>query len=167
MPELSLNPQPFTLTGRYTAERQEAVRADHKDFLWPAELDLLNDLMYKQNQAFTWTDKERGTFCSDMFPDVKLPVIPHVPFKATELIKRKIAAGVYEPSNSSYRLRWFCVLKKNSDICIVNSLEPLNRITIQHSGVLPIPEHLAEQFTGRACGVLLDLYVGYDEHHLA
>ena len=45
----------------------------------------------------------------------------------------------------------------------VHSLEPLNAITIQHSGVTPFTEQIAKQFTGRACGRILDLYVGYDE----
>ena len=30
-----------------------------------------------------------------------------------------------------------------------------------------MPEHLAEQFAGRACGAALDLYVGYDEREIA
>ena len=32
---------------------------------------------------------------------------------------------------------------------------------------MPILEHLAENFAGRACGAMLDLYVGYDERLLA
>jgi hypothetical protein len=40
-------------------------------------------------------------------------------------------------------------------------------ITIQHSGIPPIPEHLAEQFGGHACSGMLDLYVGYDERLIA
>jgi len=43
----------------------------------------------------------------------------------------------------------------------------LNKVTIQHSGVPPIPEHLAEQFAGRSCGTILDLYVGYDKQLIA
>ena len=49
----------------------------------------------------------------------------------------------------------------------VHSLEPLNKITIQHSGVVPIPEHLAEQFGGRACSGMLDLFVAFDERKVA
>ena len=46
----------------------------------------------------------------------------------------------------------------------MHHLEPLNRISIQHSGVpLPIPDHMVEQFSERACGAALDLHVGYDE----
>ena len=38
---------------------------------------------------------------------------------------------------------------------------------IQHSGVPPFTEQLAEQFAGRACGSMMDLFVGYDECALA
>ena len=69
---------------------------------------------------------------------------------------------------SSYRSRWFCVAKKEADaIRPIHSLEPLNAITIQHSGVTPFTEQIAEQFSGRACSGMLDLYIGYDEHALA
>jgi len=52
-------------------------------------------------------------------------------------------------------------------LCLVHSLEPLNAVTIQHSGVPPFTDLLAEQFAGHACGTTLDLYVGYDERTLA
>ena len=83
-------------------------------------------------------------------------------------MKRKIEAGVYEPSNASYRSRWFCVVKKDGkSLRIVHSLEPLNAVTIQHSGVPPATEELAERFSGRACGGVLDMFVGYDNRDLA
>ena len=50
---------------------------------------------------------------------------------------------------------------------IVHSLEPLNTVTIKHAGLTPTPDHLAEQFTGRACGAMLDLYIGYDKRPIA
>ena len=46
------------------------------------------------------------------------------------------------------------------------SLEPLNAITIQHLGVPPFTEQLAEHFAGQSCRGILDLYVGYDERAL-
>ena len=55
------------------------------------------------------------------------------------------------------------LMKDGIMLRIVHSLEPLNKITIKHSGVPPIPDHMAEQFAGHTCGALLDLYVGYDE----
>jgi len=60
-----------------------------------------------------------------------------------QIIQTKINAGVYERSNSSYRSRWFTVLKKGGTLLrIVHSLEPLNTVTIQHSGVPPFTEQL-------------------------
>jgi hypothetical protein len=49
----------------------------------------------------------------------------------------------------------------------VHSLEPLNAVTIVHSGLPPGTEELASKFAGRACGGMLDLYVGYDDRLLA
>jgi len=84
------------------------------------------------------------------------------------MIKRKIEARVYELFNLSYRSRWFCVIKKDGkSLRIVHSLEPLNRVTIVHSGLPPATEELAMHFAGRACSGILDLYVGYDERVLA
>jgi len=80
------------------------------------------------------------------------------------MIKKKINTGVYEPSNSSYRSQWSCVIKKDGkSLRIMHSLEPLNRVTIAHSRLPPATEELAMHFAGRACGGILDLYVGYDE----
>ena len=59
------------------------------------------------------------------------------------------------------------VKKDGTSLRLVQSLEPLNAVTIAHSGVPPITEQLIEQFTGRACGAMLDLYIGYDERALA
>ena len=182
MPVLPTHPQTFKPTGRYTQERRDAFRARHDTgFLWPKELDLVDQLMMSHEQGFAWGEDERGSFKPEYFPPVKIPVLPHTPWveknipippglydEICNIIRKKIAAGVYEPSNSSYRSRWFCVLKKDGkSLRLVHSLEPLNRVTIQHVGVPPMPEHLAEQFGGRACISTLDLYVGYDERHLA
>ena len=93
---------------------------------------------------------------------------PAIYEEVCKMIKRKIDAGVYEPSNSSYRSRWFCVLKKDrKSLRIVYSLEPLNRVTIAHSGLPPATEELAIHFAGRACSGILALYVGYNERVLA
>ena len=131
--------------------------------------------------GFAWTDSERGHFREDFFPPIDMPVIPHKPWvlrnipippgiydDVCKLMKKKIDAGVFEPSNSSYRSRWFCVAKKDGkSLRIVQSLEPLNAVTIQHSGVPPFTDQLAEKFAGRACGSMMDLFVGYDERALA
>ena len=59
------------------------------------------------------------------------------------------------------------IKKDGRNLRIVHSLEPLNEVTIAHSGIPPATETLAAQFAGRACGGMFDLYVGYDERTLA
>ena len=59
------------------------------------------------------------------------------------------------------------VKKDGKALQLVHSLEPLNKVMIQHSGVLPFTEQVAEQFAGRACGGMLDLFVGYGERGIA
>jgi hypothetical protein len=156
-------------------------KAHPGEFLLPGERALMHHFMCVQNAAFAWSDPERGHFREDFFPPIDIPTIPHktwaqrnIPIppgiyeEVCRLIKVKIDAGVYEPSNSSYRSRWFCVVKKDGkSLRIVHSLEPLNRITIKHAGVTPFTDQIGEHFTGRACGGMLDLYVGYDERGLA
>ena len=179
MPRLSPNPPDFVPTGRYTQERKEEFDKVHAgDFLLPEERKLVHHFMMLQNQGFAWDDSERGKFREDFFPLINIPVVPwvlkNIPIppglypKVCRIIKLKLDAGVYEPSNSSYRSRWFTVLKKDGkSLRPVHSLEPLNEVTIAHSGVPPATEMLAAQFAGRACGGIFDLYVGYDERTLA
>jgi hypothetical protein len=174
-----LNPQPpvFVPTGHYTQEHMEAMEKWHSDFLWDEKIKLIHHFMCLQNEGFTWNDLERGKFNPDYFLPVKIPVISHTPWiehnipippgiydEVCDIIHKKIELGVYKASNSAYWSRWFCTLKKDGkSLHLVHSLEPLNKVTIKHSGVPPIPEHLTEQFAGWSCGGVLDLYVGYNE----
>ena len=181
LPILPTNPPPFTPTGRYTQERKDLFDKLNPGFLLPAERDLMHYFMMAHQDGFAWETSERGHFREDFFPPVDIPVIQHKPWvqrnipippglytEVCRLVKDKIEAGVFEPSNSSYRTRWFVVVKKDGkSLRIVQSLEPLNQVTIAHSGVPPFTEQLAEQFAGRACSSMLDLYVGYDERALA
>ena len=183
MPVLSTNPKKYKWDGgRYTPERQVGIRAVHDTGdLWEQELDLIDDFFQKHQLDFAWEDIERGHFKEEYFPPVDMPVVEHTPWvlknipipkaiypEVCKIIQTKIKAGVYEPSNSSYRSRWFCVVKKDGkSLRIVHSLEPLNAVTIAHSGIPPATEDLAAHFSGRAAGGCLDLYVGYDERLIA
>jgi len=97
-----------------------------------------------------------------------IPIPPGVFSEVCKIIKTKLEAGAYEPSNSSYRSRWFCILKKDGkSLRIVHSLEPVNAMTIVHSGLPPVTDMLMTHFSGCACGGMFDLYVGYNERLLA
>jgi len=182
LPKLPEHPPEFSPKGRYMAERKEKLDLGHmSNFLWPEEQKLMHWIMAEQNQAFAWEDNERGKFKKEYFPAIEIPMVVHIlwverPFRippaihneVCSIIKRKIDAGMYEPSNSLYSSRWFCVIKKDGkSLQIVHSLEPLNRVTIAHSGLPPATEELAMHFSGRVCGRILDLYIGYDERVLA
>src|SRR5271170_5331815 len=182
MPKLSATPSEFEPMGRYTQEQKEKIDGRHQgDFLWSEERKLMHHFMMLQNGGFAWEDQERRRFREDFFPPIAIPVVPHKPWvlknipippglypEVCRIIKSKMDAGVYEPSNSSYRSRWFCVLKKDGkSLRLVHSLEPLNEVTIAHSGLPPATETLAAQFAGHACGGMLDLCVGYEERTLS
>ena len=160
---LSANPPPFIPTGRYTEECKDVIdRAHPGDFLLLEERVLMHHFMCLQEAGFAWTDQEHGHFCKDFFPLIEIPTIPHklwtqrnIPIspgiyeEVCKLIKRKLEAGVYEPSNSSYRSRWFCVVKKDGkSLQIVHSLEPPNKVTIEHAGVTPSTDQIGEHFAG-------------------
>ena len=78
----------------------------------------------------------------------KIHLFPRVSLypKICEIIQTKIVTRVYEPSNSSYQSCWFGIKKKNGKTRIVHSLELLNKVMIQHSGITPIPDHLIQKF---------------------
>jgi hypothetical protein len=116
MPLLNPHPPPFMPSPRYNAERKAIVDKNHPgDFLWPKEHNLMHNLIRKHETTFAWNKNECGSFRSDFFPPIEFPVIPHTPWvqrnipippgifeEVCEMIKKKIEAGVYEPSNSSY-----------------------------------------------------------------
>ena len=82
------------------------------------------------------------------------------------MLKEKIRAGVYEPSESSYRSRWFCVAKKNGKLRIVHDLQQLNSITIRDAGMPPILDNFVEPFAGCQCYTVFDLFWGFDARRL-
>lgn len=177
---LPFHPPEFTPTGRYTQERKDWFEEAHPDFWLPEERKLMHHYMSIQNEAFAWEPSEKGSFKPEFFKPVKIATVPHRPWverqggiapylfdSMCEQMREKIKAGVWEPSNSSYRSRWFCVLKKDGkSLRIVHSLEPLNAVSIAHSGLPPNIEELAGRCAGLACGTTMDLYVGYDERLL-
>ena len=181
LPILDLNLPAYKPCGRYTQDRMELFNKNNKGFLLDEEHKLLHYFMMVHQDAFTWNDTERGHFREDFFPAIEIPVVPHKPWvqkniqilpgiyeEVCQVLQHKIDAEVVEPSNASYQSHWFCVVKKDGkSLCIVQSLELLNEITIQHSGMLPFLEQLVEHFAARVCGSMLDLYIGYNEQALA
>ena len=136
-------PPEFRENGRLTLERLTTMDINPDGFLLPEEEKLFRYILQIHQNAFVFEDSQLGSFREDYFSPYIMPVVPHVPWafsnipippgikdKVVQLLKEKIEAGVYEPSQSSYRSRWFCVLKKSGKLRIVHDLQPLNKVTI-------------------------------------
>src|SRR5882724_8305394 len=83
--------------------------------------------------------------------------------KVIRIIKEKIKISIYERSNLSYWSKWlFCVLKKDGkSLQIIHDLQPLNTVTIQDSGTLPILEFYVYNLSGQGSYMGLDPFVAF------
>ena len=180
MPPLASQPPEFVPGLHLTRERLEGLKINTDGFLWEEEERLIANIVRNHEMALAWDDSERGRFREDYFEPVRIPVLAHTPWQqrnipippgirdqVVQIIKNKIASGVYEPSSSSYRSSWFCVPKaEKGALRIVHNLQPLNAVTIKDAGCPPILEHYAESFGGRVIYGMFDLYVGFDHRML-
>ncbi len=97
-----------------------------------------------------------------------IPIPPGIYDKVVRILKEKISIGVYERSNSSYRTKWFCILKKDGkSLQLVHELQPLNAVTIKDSGAPPILEFYVDNLGGRGGYTGLDLFVAFDHQALS
>jgi len=131
--------------------------------------------MVLNKESIAFEDAEQGTFKESYFSPYIIPTVPHVPWehrnipiparlreKVMEVLRLKMEAGVYEQSQSSYRSRWFVVLKKNGKLRIVHDLQPLNKVSIRDAAMLPIVDDFIDNFAGRQCYTVFDLFWGFD-----
>ena len=181
LPKLPSHPPEFVPGERYTEERMRQMPVNKDGFLWPEEEKLVHHLIKLHEYAFAWTEDEKGKFSEEYFEPVVIPTIEHIPWalknipippgiynQVISVVKDKIRAGIYEPSNSSYCSRWFCVLKKDKkSLQLVHNLQPLNAVVIRDPAVPPTVEPYAESFGGRACYGMFDLFVAFDQRPLA
>jgi hypothetical protein len=165
---------------RYTLKRMQEQNIDPQNFLQPEEIALAHWILRENEDGLAWDESEKGRFLEEYFDPIRIPTVEHVPWvlrnipiapgirdKVIEILKSKIAAGTYERSNSSYRSAWFCVPKKDGkSLCLVHDLQPLNKVTICNAAVPPNMDQMAEDFAGRACYGMLDLFIAFDQRSL-
>jgi len=107
------------------------------NFLWPDEERLAQHILKINKGTPAWTEAKRRHFHNEYFDPIKIPTIAHTPWvhknipiptgimdNVIDLLKQKIAANVYEPSDTSYRSRWFCVKKKNGHCTLCTTSNP-------------------------------------------
>jgi hypothetical protein len=105
-----------------TQEHLNDLTINHYQSLWLEEEKLTQHILKLNKHVLTWTKAEHNWFCDDYFSPVKIPTVTHTPWvhkhlpiptgildDVIDLFKKKIAAGVYEPSDALYRSCWFCV----------------------------------------------------------
>ena len=179
LPELPFHAPDFVPTAKLTAERLASLEVN-EGFLSPEEEKLFAHVMLLNEKALAFEDLERGTLNESYFSDYVIPTIPHKPWEfrnmpippgimnqVLEVLKLKINAGVYEPSESSYRSRWFCVVKKNGKLRIVHDLQPLNKVSIRDAGMLPVVNDFVEGFAARQCYTVFNLFWGFNARRVA
>ena len=180
LPPLSSQPPEFMPGVCLSQERIDELGIFTNEFLWPEEWKLVAQVLRNNEMGLAWDESEKGRFRDNYLSPVVIPTIEHVPWahrqppvppgirdKVLKLIQSKIDSGVYEPSDSSYQSKWFCVAKKNGSVRIVHDLQPLNAVTIRDAATLPYVEHFAEQSAGRSIYTMMDLFVGFDHWALA
>ena len=146
------------------------------EFLWPEEGKLFQHMMKINETGIAFEDIERGTLKESYFSPYIIPTIPHLPWEYQNIsilkgllprvLELKMAADVYEYSQSSYRSQWFVVLKKNGKLHIVHDLQPLNQVTIRNAGMLPVLDDFVEGFAGQECYTVFDLFWGFDARQI-
>jgi len=174
LPLLPTHPPDFMPGERLTQECLDALKLNANNFLWPEEVKLIHHILILNKKVLVWTEAERGRFSDKYFSPVKIPVIEHTPWAhknlpippgilqdIIKLFRKKLAAGVYEHSDSLYRSQWFCVEKKSRVLRIVHDLQPLNTVTNRNSGMPPIADQVIESMAGHLCYSMLDLYTRY------
>ncbi|TFK40084.1 hypothetical protein BDQ12DRAFT_697548 [Crucibulum laeve] len=131
LPFLTTNPPDFIPSEKISEDQMKKLNINSDGSLSNEEEKLFKHVMKLNETAIAFEDKERGTLKESYFSPYIIPTIPHIPWeyknipipsglveKVIEVLKLKIEAGVYEPSQSSYRSQWFYVLKKNRKLRI-------------------------------------------------
>ena len=175
LPPLPFRPPEFQPTAKISHDRMKILNINPNKNLWPEEEKLFKHIMVLNEGGIAFEDIERGTLKDHYFSPYIIPTVDHKPWedrnipiprgleeKVMEALKLKIDAGVYEQSQSSYRSKWFVVLKKTGKLRIVHDLQPLNRITVRDAGTLPILDDFVEGFAGYQCYTVFDLFWGFD-----
>jgi hypothetical protein len=174
LPTLPVKPPAFRPTRKITTERMNSLEIQNNEGLLPEERKLLQHIIVLNERSIAFDENERGTFRQDYFSDYKIPYLEHEPWmdknipippgyrdEILGLLREKIDAGVYEPTQSSYRSKWFCVKKKDNKLRMVHDLQKLNGVTIRDAGVPPILDEFVESFAGKPIYSVLDMYWGF------
>ncbi|KAG9219834.1 hypothetical protein CCMSSC00406_0009390 [Pleurotus cornucopiae] len=173
---LPTHPPDFSPSKCYTQERFEKQNIDPTNWLWPEEKKLAHFILRDKEFAFAWEEPEKGRFSSEWFDPVIIPTVEHVPWalrnipippgiysRVIDIIKDKIASGVYEDSSSSYRSRWFCPRTRyelaDSSFETIPENPVIRRFVYEHLSNMYRLAHRMMKFGGTFSGKKVELCV--------
>jgi hypothetical protein len=175
LPPLPYHAPDFMYTTKLTEECMKQVKIDDNSYLWPEEKQLFKHVMQLNEKALAWNADERGFFCSDYFSPYKIATVLHVLWfkknisipmghweQFVQIIQEKINAGVYKQSQSSYWSAYFCVIKKDSSLCLVHDPQPLNGVSIWDTGQASLIDDFVNNFACQQMYTMLDMFSGYN-----
>jgi hypothetical protein len=124
LPILLPHPIDFTPTGQYNQASFDIIEKNHPHgFLTNKEQKFMHHFMMIHQDGFAWNEEQKGSFRKDFFPPVRMPITEHIPWvlknmpippgiynAVLDVVREKIAAGVYEQLNSSYHSQRSCIL---------------------------------------------------------
>ena len=163
-------------TKKLTKERTDTMIGNIPNgFLSKAELELMLHIIFKNEDAFMFTDEERGSFSTEYYPYYVMRTVPHEPWCIPpiqlprtkeaiimQMLEEQRLGGKYELLSSSYRSAYLTVEKKNGKLHIIHDLQPLNRVTIRDASLPPCIDDMIEDFNRHAVYFIADLKAGYN-----
>lgn len=144
--------------------------------VWPAEKEMLKEVLYNQEKALAWDFTEIGRCDERVVPAQVIRTVDHKAWQAksfpvpkrlrnevVSMLQQRIDAAVLERSHRLYRNPWFLVQKKDKKHRLINSATNINAVTIRDA-MLPLNvNEFSEHVAGRPVCTLLDFLSGYDQ----
>ncbi|MCO5606953.1 hypothetical protein L7F22_061144 [Adiantum nelumboides] len=148
--QASLQPSlrnPKIIGHKFTEESFKELQIVCEWFLTQEEKKCFEEMLAKHGKAFAFEPHEIGCVDPSIVAPMVIFTIPHVPWnlrpipvpkahlpKLVELLNEKIKMGILEPSCGPYSNRWFTVPKKNTDLCFIQDMQLVNKVTIRNIG---------------------------------
>ena len=113
----------FARGARLSPEREERLIVGKE--LWPAERELLREMLYKREGVLAWDWEHMGSVRPEVYAPQRIRTVPHEAWKhpgfqvprsldkeVSEMLRDRLKKGTMERCHGPYRNPWFLVKKK-------------------------------------------------------
>ncbi|GBG87336.1 hypothetical protein CBR_g45396 [Chara braunii] len=119
---------------------EEKLIIGEPDFLLPQERALMVELMKKRHRAYAFSDEERDRLDVNKIPMIRIHTVPHEPWnlrgarypnpdeekKVVDYLDGKIRTHVADYSSGPYASPWFCFIKPNGTLRLVEDVRAID-----------------------------------------